>query len=66
MSGTRHNEILTADQVVALYQLKSKNALYVMRSRGTGPRAFRVGKELRFRLSDLRSWESSRADERIA
>jgi hypothetical protein len=55
-------EILTADEVVARYKLKSLESLYVMRSRGNGPRAFRVGKELRFRLSDLRAWEESRAD----
>ena len=30
--------------------------LYCWRYKGTGPRAFRVGKHLRFRLSDVMAW----------
>jgi len=30
--------------------------LYDLRSRGRGPRGFRVGRELRFRLSEVDAW----------
>lgn len=55
-------EWLTSDEVVAHYKLRSKGQLYVMRSRGRGPRGHRFGKELRFKRSDLLAWEATRAD----
>lgn len=59
-------EWLTADEVVARYKLSSKDALYLMRSRGTGPRGHKFGRELRFKVSDLRVWEALRADKEAA
>jgi len=34
----------------------SVQTLYDLRSRGRGPRGFRVGRELRFRLSEVEAW----------
>jgi predicted DNA-binding transcriptional regulator AlpA len=31
-------------------------AIYDLRSQGRGPRGFRVGRELRFRLSEIDAW----------
>jgi hypothetical protein len=56
-------EWLTTDQVVARYQLNSKDTLYLLRSRGRGPKGYRFGKELRFKVSDLRDWEEQNSDE---
>lgn len=60
--GTGDDEWLTADQVVARYKLKSKDTLYLLRSRGRGPKGYRFGKELRFKVSDLRVWEEQLVD----
>jgi excisionase family DNA binding protein len=34
----------------------SVQTLYDLRSHGRGPRGFRVGRELRFRASEIRAW----------
>ncbi|WP_141015421.1 helix-turn-helix transcriptional regulator [Nocardioides sambongensis] len=34
----------------------SVQTLYDLRSQGRGPRGFRVGRELRFRLSEIEAW----------
>ena len=34
----------------------SVQTIYDLRSRGRGPRGFRVGRELRFRLSEVDAW----------
>lgn len=31
-------------------------ALYDLRSQGRGPRGFRVGRQLRFRMSEIEAW----------
>ena len=36
--------------------------LYTWRYKGTGPRAFRVGKHLRYRLSDVMEWLETMAE----
>lgn len=56
------NEWRTADEVVKRYRLKSKASLYQMRSRGTGPRGYRIGRVVMFKESDLLAWEATRAD----
>jgi excisionase family DNA binding protein len=37
----------------------STQALYDLRSKGRGPRGFRVGRELRFRLAEIEAWITS-------
>ncbi len=51
------------DPVVTLSQLAAQlgvsvQTLYDLRSQGRGPRGFRVGRELRFRVSEIDSWLS--------
>ncbi len=49
------------DPVVTMSQLASQlgvgvQTLYDLRSQGRGPRGFRVGRELRFRVSEIDTW----------
>jgi excisionase family DNA binding protein len=49
------------DAVVTLSQLAAQlgvsvQTLYDLRSQGRGPRGFRVGRELRFRVGEVDSW----------
>jgi excisionase family DNA binding protein len=49
------------DPVITMSQLASQlgvgvQTLYDLRSQGRGPRGFRVGRELRFRVSEIDSW----------
>jgi excisionase family DNA binding protein len=49
------------DPVVTMSQLASQlgvtvQTLYDLRSQGRGPRGFRVGRELRFRISEVYAW----------
>ncbi len=41
---------------LAAYLSVSNQALYDLRSKGRGPRGFRVGRELRFRVSEIEAW----------
>ena len=54
--------LLSVDEL-ALYLGKPKATLYGWRYRGEGPRAVRIGRELRFRESDIQAWLDQRADE---
>lgn len=50
-----HHEYLTPAQA-ALLSGFSIRALESLRSRGIGPRYFRVGRSIRYRVDDLRIW----------
>ncbi|WP_081680970.1 AlpA family transcriptional regulator [Cellulomonas sp. URHD0024] len=41
---------------LAAYLSVSTQALYDLRSQGRGPRGFRVGRQLRFRDSEIQAW----------
>lgn len=41
---------------LAAFLSVSNQALYDLRSKGRGPRGFRVGRLLRFRLSEVEAW----------
>ena len=41
---------------LALYLDLSKNTIYDWRKRGQGPAAFKLGKHLRWRLSEVDAW----------
>ena len=47
--------VLTLRELAAHLTL-SVQTLYDLRSEGRGPRGFRVGRELRFRCSEVDSW----------
>ncbi len=38
------------------------STIYNWRSKGTGPRGFRVGKFVRYRLEDVQAWEQEQLD----
>jgi excisionase family DNA binding protein len=47
--------LLSTDEVARLLVVPV-TTLYTWRYKGTGPRAFKVGKHLRYRLGDVLSW----------
>jgi len=49
---------LTLSELAAFLSV-SNQALYDLRSKGRGPRGFRVGRQLRFRLSEIEAWIAS-------
>lgn len=53
--------LLSIDEVAA-YLRTPRATLYKLRSQGRGPRASRVGRELRFRLTDVDAWLDDLAD----
>ena len=40
--------------------------IYKWRSEGKGPRGFRAGKHLRYRLEDIEAWEQEQLDKESA
>ena len=61
MKTTTHPEITALGPVLTLSQLAAQlgvsvQTLYDLRSQGRGPRGFRVGRELRFRVSEVDAW----------
>lgn len=60
MTTTTHSEtglgpVLTLSQLAAQLGV-TVQTLYDLRSQGRGPRGFRVGRELRFRVSEVDTW----------
>ncbi|TIC88244.1 helix-turn-helix domain-containing protein [Nocardioides sp. GY 10113] len=58
-----HVEAPALDPVLTTSQLAARlgvpiQTLYDLRSQGRGPRGFRVGRELRFRLCEVEAWLS--------
>jgi excisionase family DNA binding protein len=47
--------VLTLSELAAVLTV-SVQTLYDLRSKGRGPRGFRVGRELRFRRSEVDAW----------
>lgn len=37
--------------------------VYMWRVRGTGPKGYRIGRHVRYRLKDIESWLETRADQ---
>ena len=67
MKTTTHPET-GLGPVVTLSQLAgqlgvSVQTLYDLRSQGRGPRGFRVGRELRFRVSEIDAWLAQLEDD---
>jgi excisionase family DNA binding protein len=55
-AGARDLEpLLTLDELAAYLGLP-KQTLYDWRVNGRGPRAYRIGKHLRFTVRDIRAW----------
>lgn len=51
-------ELLTIDEVASYLKLP-KSTLYSWHHRGEGPQPFKLGKHLRYRVSDLEAWLES-------
>jgi excisionase family DNA binding protein len=47
--------VLSLSELCAQLQV-SAQTIYDLRSQGRGPRGFRVGRELRFRISEVDAW----------
>ncbi|MEA2435265.1 MAG: hypothetical protein QOG54_2722 [Actinomycetota bacterium] len=53
---------LLSTQEVARILVVPVTTLYTWRYQGTGPKAYRVGKHLRYRLSDVEEWLETMAE----
>ncbi len=53
-------QLMTTDETAAML-LVSKATLYSWRYKGTGPRAYRIGKGLRYDKADVLAWLATRA-----
>lgn len=51
---------LLSTEEVARILVVPVNTLYCWRYKGTGPKAYRVGKHLRYRLEDVLQWLATR------
>ena len=58
-------QVLSLSELCAHLQVTAQT-IYDLRSQGRGPRGFRVGRELRFRISEVEAWlaRMEHADER--
>jgi excisionase family DNA binding protein len=61
-SLSRKERLLSAQEVAHLLAVPL-STLYGWRYKGTGPRAYRVGKHLRYRGSDVGAWLETVADD---
>lgn len=53
--------LLSTDEVARLLVVPV-TTLYTWRYKGTGPKAFKVGKHLRYRLADILTWLEEQAE----
>lgn len=60
-SAVHPRQLLTTDQLSAWLQIP-KQTVYRWRSRGEGPRGYRVGKHVRYDLADVEQWLASQKD----
>lgn len=55
------DELLTMAELCAMLKL-SRETIYTLRKNGTGPRGYRVGRQLRFSRNDVHKWLEGRRD----
>ena len=60
-SSAHPRQLLTTDELSAWLQIP-KQTVYRWRSRGEGPRGYRVGKHVRYDLADVEQWLSAQKD----
>lgn len=58
-----NTKLMSAEEVADYLQVP-KSTIYHWRNKGKGPKAYRVGKYIRFYLEDVDSWLKANADER--
>lgn len=61
LSSVNEDSLLTTAEVAAIFRL-SAGRLRNLRHQGRGPRGFKIGKSVRFRLGDVRAWLAEKAD----
>ena len=61
MTTVKAAEWISPEQLAAELDIPVKT-LYQWRYRGTGPRADRIGKHVRYRRRDIEAWLATRAD----
>jgi excisionase family DNA binding protein len=61
--GTIDEQLLDLDWLSGYLGIPQRS-LYNWRQRGEGPPAYRVGKHLRYRRSDIEAWLDSRRDDK--
>jgi hypothetical protein len=54
--------LMTARELVDYLRLPTLDALYTMRTRGGGPPAVRIQRQLLFRRADVEAWLASRVE----
>jgi DNA-binding transcriptional MerR regulator len=59
--ATADSPFLTLDDLAERYQVPIATVRY-WRHRGTGPKAVRIGRYLRFRIEDVLAWEQDQFD----
>lgn len=62
---TRPEPLMSPDEV-ATYLSMPRATLQLWRVKGTGPRGYRVGRHVRYRLADVELWLEERADDAAA
>lgn len=61
MTTVKPAEWISPEQLAAELDIPIKT-LYQWRYRGTGPRAHRIGKHVRYRRRDIEAWLATQAD----
>ncbi len=61
MSATTIEPLLTIEDLARLLGVPVPT-IYAWRYRGEGPRGYKVGRHVRFRLAEVNAWREGRAD----
>ncbi|MCM3553271.1 helix-turn-helix domain-containing protein [Micrococcus luteus] len=64
-SDSPRDRLLTPNDLAIYFDLPL-STIYGWRSKGTGPRGFRVGKFVRYRLADVEAWEQEQIEKEQA
>jgi len=61
IKSLHEDSLLTTAEVAHTFRLNA-GRLRNLRCQGLGPRGFKIGKSVRFRLADVRAWLDAQAD----
>lgn len=63
MSNDQHQHFLSVNELAERYGL-TRSTIYAWMQKGTGPTSLRIGRHVRFRLTDVLSWEEAQERQR--
>lgn len=63
-NDNQRQTLISIDELAA-YLGKPKATLYAWRSRGLGPKAIRMGRDLRYRMEEVERWLDSQTEEYV-